>query len=279
MLKIFRRMGRTEWALLGASIAVIICQVYMDLKVPDYMASITRLVKTEGSELAEIWKAGGLMLGCALLSMLLTFVAGFITAMLAAVFSRNLRSGVFDKVQSFSLEEMDRFSTASLITRSTNDVAQLQNFISGGFAMMIRTPITVSIALMKITGKHWQWRTVTAGAVFVVICLVIFIIAYAHPRFRKMQTLTDELNRTMRENLTGIRVVRAYNAEAFQEAKFDEANDRLTKNHRSAQLAMSVMQPVMRFTNNALNVAIYCIGGIIIASMPGTEDRIGRTYF
>ena len=274
MLKIFKRMGRREWSLLAASIAVIICQVYMDLKVPDYMASITRLVKTEGSDLGAIWQAGALMLGCALLSMLLTFVAGYITAMLAATFSRNLRGQLFEKVESFSLQEMDRFSTASLITRSTNDVAQLQNFISGGFAMMIRTPITVTIALMKITGKHWQWRAVTAGAVFIVICVVVFIIRYAHPRFRKMQALTDELNRTMRENLTGIRVVRAYNAEAFQEAKFNEANDRLTRNHRSAQLAMSVMQPIMRLTNNALNVAIYCIGGIIIASMSGGGDSI-----
>ena len=274
MLKILRQMGRQEWALLAASIAVIICQVYMDLKVPDYMASITRLVETEGSDPGAVWQAGVLMLGCALLSMLLTFAAGYITAMLAATFSRNLRSRLFEKVESFSLQEMDRFSTASLITRSTNDVAQLQNFISGGFAMIIRTPITISIALMKITGKHWQWRAVTAGAVFIVICVVVFIIRYAHPRFRKMQTLTDELNRTMRESLTGIRVVRAYNAEAFQESKFDEANDRLTRNHKSAQLAMSVMQPVMRFTNNALNVAIYCIGGIIIASVAGGEDRI-----
>ena len=274
MLKIFKRMGRREWLLLAASVAVIICQVYMDLKVPDYMASITRLVKTEGSELSAIWQAGALMLGCALLSMLLSFGAGYITAMLAATFSRNLRCRLFDKVESFSLQEMDRFSTASLITRSTNDVAQLQGFISGGFVMMIRTPITVAVALLKITGKHWQWRAVTTGAVFIVICVVIFIIRYAHPRFRKMQTLTDELNRTMRENLTGIRVVRAYNAEAYQEAKFDEANDRLTRNHRSAQLAMSVMQPIMRFTNNALNVAIYCIGGILIASMSGGADSI-----
>ncbi len=274
MLKIFRRMGKQEWALLSASVAVILLQVWMDLKVPDYMASITRLVKTEGSDLASIWQSGALMLGCALLSMLLTFVAGYITAMLAAVFSRNLRTGLFDKVESFSLQEMDRFSTASLITRSTNDVAQLQGFISGGFVMMIRTPITVAVALMKITGKHWQWRAVTAGAVFIVICVVVFIIRYAHPRFRKMQTLTDDLNRTMRENLTGIRVVRAYNAEGFQEAKFDDANDRLTRNHRSAQLAMSIMQPIMRFTNNALNVAIYCIGGIIIASMSGGAESI-----
>lgn len=275
MVKIFKRMNRREWLLLAASVAVVISQVYMDLRVPDYMASITRLVKTEGSALSDIWAAGGRMLACAVLSMLLSFVSGFVTAMLAATFSRHLRKDIFEKVQSFSLEEIDRFSTSSLITRSTNDVAQLQNFIAGGFAMIIRTPITVAIALAKITGKHWQWRAVTAGAVFVVICVVIFIITYAHPRFRRMQALTDELNRAMRENLTGIRVVRAYNAEEFQEAKFSEANDNLTANHRSAQLAMSVMHPVMSFTNNALNVAIYCIGGLIIARTLGTGDCIG----
>lgn len=275
MLKVFKRMNRREWMLLAASVAVVISQVYMDLRIPDYMASITRLVKTEGSALGEIWAAGGQMLACAVSSMLLSFASGFVTAILAATFSRHLREDIFNKVQSFSLEEIDRFSTSSLITRSTNDVAQLQNFIAGGFAMIVRTPITVAIALAKITGTHWQWRAVTAGAVFVVICVVIFIIAYAHPRFRRMQALTDELNRTMRENLTGIRVVRAYNAEQYQEAKFSQANDNLTANHRSAQLAMSVMHPIMNFTNNALNVAIYCIGGLIIARTLGTGDSIG----
>lgn len=275
MIKLLKRMNRKEWLLLLSSVAVVIAQVYMDLKVPDYMSSITRLVKTPGSALSDIWAAGGQMLACAVLSMLLSFISGFVAAMLAATFSHHLRGDIFEKVQSFSLEEIDRFSTASLITRSTNDVAQLQNFIAGGFAMIVRTPITVAIALMKITGKHWQWLSVTAGAVVVVICVVIFIISYAHPRFRRMQALTDELNRTMRENLTGIRVVRAYNAEEFQEEKFSRANDTLTANHRSAQLAMSVMHPIMSFTNNALNVAIYCIGGFIIAGTLGVGDSIG----
>lgn len=274
MIKIFKRMGRTEWLLLLASIVLVIGQVYMDLRVPEYMTTITRLVKTEGSQLGEIWHAGLLMLGCAVLSMILTIISGFVSARLAATFSRNLRTNIFSKVQSFSLAEIERFSTASLITRSTNDVAQLQNFIAGGFNMIIRTPITLVIALSKISGKHWEWTALTAGAVFIVICLVIFIISYAHPRFRRMQMLTDALNLTMRENLTGIRVVRAYNAEDYQEAKFDTANDNLTSNQLQAQRAMAVMRPTMGFVNNALTVGIYLIGGLIIAKTVGTRESV-----
>ena len=260
--------------LLIASVALVIGQVYTDLRVPDYMVTITRLVKTPGSALLDIWTAGALMLLCAVLSMLLTFASGYVTALLAATFSRNLRTGIFDKVQTFSLEEIERFSTSSLITRSTNDVAQLQNFISGGFTMIIRAPITAGIALTKIWGKSWEWSALMSGAVVIVLAVVVFIINYAHPRFRRMQDLTDDLNQTMRENLTGIRVVRAYNAEEYQEAKFSAANDRLTKNHRSAQRAMSAMQPVMRFANNGLTVGIYCIGAFIITRSLGIGTAI-----
>ncbi len=274
MLKIFKRMGRTEWGLLITGVLLVIGQVYSDLKVPDYMSAITRLVKTPGSRLSEIWLAGGLMLGCSLLSMGLTFLSGFVTARLAATFSRNLRSALFDAVESFSLEEIDRFTTSSLITRSTNDVAQIQNFISGGFTMMLRAPVTVGLALAKISAKHWQWTALTTGAVVVVLCVVAFIITYAHPRFRRLQALTDSLNQAMRENLTGIRVVRAYNAEAYQEEKFARANDRLTNNHLQAQRAMSVMHPVMRFLNNGLTVGIYCTGSFLIVQALGTTAAI-----
>lgn len=274
MVRVFRRMGRTEAALLAISVLLVVAQVYMDLKVPDYMAEITKLVKTPNSQLADIWFSGGLMLACALLSMGLTFASGFVTARLAAAFSRNLREKLFDKVESFSLDEVEKFTTVSLITRSTNDVAQLQNFISGGFIMMIRAPITVGIALAKISTKHWQWTLLMASAIAIVLSVVIFVAAYAHPRFRRMQMLTDDLNNAMRENLTGIRVVRAYNAEAFQEKKFSDANDRLTDNHLRAQRAMSIMQPVMRFANNGLTVGIYCIGAFIISTSIGTAAAI-----
>ena len=274
MLKIFRQMRKMTLAMIGLSVALVIFQVWVDLKIPDYMSSITRLVKTEGSEMSEIWQAGGMMILCAVLSMVTTFVSNFVSAQLAAMFSRDLRSDIFNAVSRFSLEEMDRFSTASLITRSTNDVTQIQNFMSRGVMMVIRVPITITIAILKIKGKHWQWTALTAGAVVVVLSMLTFIIIYAHPRFRKMQMLTDDLNRVTRENLTGIRVVRAYNAEDYQEEKFEKANDRLTTNALQAQRAMTLTWPTMRFINNTLTVGIYCIGAYIIAKCVGTDEAI-----
>ena len=274
MLKIIKRLRTAEWMLMIASILLVVAQVYMDLKIPDYLTRITVLVKTPESEMGEIWLAGGGMLLCAVASMSITFISGFISARLASIFSFHLRSDIFYAVEKFSLEEIDRFSTASLITRSTNDVTQIQNFITRGLTMIIRVPITVTLALMKISGKHWQWSALTAGAVLCVLGAVIFVIKYAHPRFRRMQVLTDDLNGAMRENLTGIRVVRAYNAEAYQEKKFADSNDRLTDNALHAEHAMSVMWPTMSFVNNGLTVGIYLIGAFIIAKTVGTSSAL-----
>ncbi len=274
MIKILKRMGRLEWLLMLCSILLVFGQVYMDMRIPDYMSRITKLVNTEGSLVSDIWDAGLRMLLCAVISMCISFCSGYVSSMLAATFSRNLRSKVFSAVEGFSLEEIDRFSTASLITRSTNDVTQLQNFISRGFTMIVRAPISITVALSKIHGKHWQWSTLTCGAVVLVLCAVVFVMKYAHPRFRRMQFLTDDLNRAMRENLTGIRVVRAYNAEEYQEKKFSNANDILTDNHMKAQRAMSVMHPTMRFANNGLTIGIYLIGAFIIAQTPNYSDAL-----
>lgn len=274
MIKIIKRLRSAEWGLMIASILLVAAQVYMDLKIPDYMTRITVLVKTPDSPMGEIWAAGGWMLLCAVISMTITFISGFVSARLAAVFSFHLRSDIFHAVQDFSLEEIDRFSTASLITRSTNDVTQMQNFISRGLIMIIRVPITVTIALLKISGKHWQWTSLTAGAVVCVLGAVVFVIKYAHPRFRRMQALTDDLNRAMRENLTGIRVVRAYNAEEYQEKKFSDSNDRLTDNALYAHRAMSVMHPTMNFVNNGLTIGIYLIGAFIISEALGTAAAL-----
>ncbi len=274
MIKILKRLNRTEITLILMSIALVVVQVWLDLKIPSYMSTITQLVITEGSQMNEIWQAGGMMLTCALLSMLATFCSGFVSARLSATYSRHMRGDIFNKVMTFSSEEIDRFSTASLITRSTNDVAQIQNFVSGGFTMIVRTPITVTIALMKISGKHWQWTVLTSIAVAIVMAIVIYVILVAQPKFRKMQALTDDLNRVTRENLTGIRVIRAYNAEPYQQQKFSDSNNILTDNHRSAQRNMSVMHPVMRFVNNGLNIGIYCIGAFIIARTIGTDESI-----
>ena len=274
MIKIVKRMGREEWTLIIASMLLVFGQVYMDMRIPQYMSDITRLVQTEGSDVALIWAAGGKMLLCAVISMCISFAAGFVSARLGSTFSRNLRSKLFHAVEGFSLEEIDRFSTASLITRSTNDVTQMQMFISRGFTMIIRVPISVGVAMTKIWGKHWQWTTLTGCAVILVLCAVVFVMKYAHPRFRRMQMLTDDLNRATRENLTGIRVVRAYNAEEYQEEKFSDANNRLTDNHMRAQRAMSVMHPTMRFANNGLTIGIYLIGAFIITRAANYEAAL-----
>ncbi len=274
MIKIFKRLNGTEWFLILLSVLLVVGQVYMDLKVPDYMSAITKLVITEGTQMSQVWTCGGMMLLCAVIAMLLTFISGFVSAMLAAKFSRHLRNDIFHKVMTFSLEEIDRFSTASLITRSTNDVAQIQNFVSGGFIMIVRMPITVGIALSKIAGKHWQWTLLTSIAVVIVLGVVLYVILYAQPRFRRMQVLTDDLNRVTRENLTGIRVIRAYNAEDYQQKKFAKANQILTDNHMQAQNAMSIMHPTMRFVNNALTIGIYLIGGYIISKTVGTPESV-----
>ena len=265
MIKIFKRLDAHEWLLILISIALVVAQVITDLRIPGYMSDITRLVETEGSTMDEILHTGGLMLIMAVLSMLVMFCSGFVSSRLSAYYSRDLRAKIFRKVQTFSLEEIDRFSTASLITRSTNDVAQIQNFISGGFTMVVNMPITITIALTKMGTGHWQWTLLTSVCVGIVLAVVIFVILYAHPRFRKMQVLTDDLNAVTRENMTGIRVIRAYNAADFQMDKFTKRNDTLTQNQQQAQRAMTVMRPTMRFTQNILTIGIYCIGAAMIS--------------
>lgn len=165
MLKIFKHMRKDTWMLLLLSVLVVIAQVWIDLRIPDYMTTITILVKTEGSPMSEIWRAGLMMLVCAVLAMCLSLLSGYVSARLAALFSRDLRSDIFNAVENFSLEEIDRFSTASLITRSTNDVTQIQNFMSRGLRMIINTPITVTIAMIKIWGKSWQWTSLLGAGV------------------------------------------------------------------------------------------------------------------
>ena len=274
MFKAIKRMRGKEVTLLVCSALLVLAQVWTEMKIPDYMSSITMLVQTEGSEMVDIWKAGGVMMLLAVLSTLIGLSSGYISAMLGGLYSKNLRSDMFNKVQSFSLNEIDRFSTASLITRSTNDVTQLQMFISGGLRMVIRTPISVAVALVKIWGKHWQWTSLTGGAIVVVIMIVVIVIRYAHPRFRKMQDLTDELNKATRENLTGIRVIRAYNAEEYQQAKFEDANNRLSDNMLAAQTVMSSTRPFMGFVNNGLTVGIYLIGAFLINETIGRNEAL-----
>lgn len=274
MLSIFKRLNTHEWLLILCSVALVIAQVITDLKIPGYMSAITRLVETDGSTMNEILHVGLLMILMAVLSALVTMVSGFTSSRLSAYFSRRLRQEIFHKVETFSLEEIDRFSTASLITRSTNDVAQIQNFVAGGLTMIINMPITIAVALSNMSGGHWLWRLLTGVGVGIVLMVVIFVIKYAHPRFRRMQKLTDDLNAVTRENMTGIRVIRAYNAEKYQQKKFTERNDTLTNNQMQAQRAMTIMRPTMRFTTNMLTIGIYVVGAYIISGTNSSQDAL-----
>lgn len=280
MLRILKRLRWKEWLLVAACVVLIVGQVQLDLALPDYMSEITRLVQTEGSQMSNILLAGGKMLLCALGSMLLTVCTTFFTAQIASRFSARLRGEMYRKVVGFSNEEINRFSTASLITRTTNDISQLQMFFSFGMQSLIKAPIMAFIAVGKISTKSWEWSLLTGGVIAFVCVLLVFIMLYAVPRMKKMQALTDNLNRITRENLTGLQVVRAYNAENYQEGKFAKANEEMTRNSQQANIAMSVMNPGMNLAMNGLTLGIYWIGAALISAIAVTSpaammERIG----
>ena len=266
MISLLKHMERKQLVYGLFLIIFIVSQVVMELTVPDYMSKITKLINTQGSTTAQIMDCGKMMLLFSSLAFVSSVTSKFFSSKLAASFSKHLRYEIFKKVESFSMEEMDRFSTASLITRSTNDCTQIQNIMSRGVNQLIRVPIMIGFVLYKISTHYWQWMAFTAASVSVLVFLLLFLIFYAHPRFRKMQYYTDNINQVTRENMTGMRVVRAYNGEAYEERKFDKANDEYTDNALKARRAMGLMQPVTKFVNNELNVGIYCIGAFLIAS-------------
>ena len=280
MLRILKHLRWKEWLLVAACVVLIVGQVQLDLALPDYMSEITRLVQTEGSQMSDILFAGGKMLLCALGSMLLTVCTTFFTAQIASRFSARLRGEMYRKVVGFSNEEINRFSTASLITRTTNDISQLQMFFSFGMQSLIKAPIMAFIAVGKISTKSWEWSLLTGGVIAFVCVLLVFIMLYAVPRMKKMQALTDNLNRITRENLTGLQVVRAYNAENYPEGKFAKANEEMTRNSQQANIAMSVMNPGMNLAMNGLTLGIYWIGAALISAIAVTSpaammERIG----
>lgn len=280
MLRILKHLRWKEWLLVAACVVLIVGQVQLDLALPDYMSEITRLVQAEGSQMSDILLAGGKMLLCALGSMLLTVCTTFFTAQIASRFSARLRGEMYRKVVGFSNEEINRFSTASLITRTTNDISQLQMFFSFGMQSLIKAPIMAFIAVGKISTKSWEWSLLTGGVIAFVCVLLVFIMLYAVPRMKKMQALTDNLNRITRENLTGLQVVHAYNAENYQEGKFAKANEEMTRNSQQANIAMSVMNPGMNLAMNGLTLGIYWIGAALISAIAVTSpaammERIG----
>ncbi|MFB0921565.1 MAG: ABC transporter permease, partial [Oscillospiraceae bacterium] len=266
MLKLLRRFSSRQWLMSAISTILVAFQVWLDLKLPDFMAEITKLVQTPGSEMSDIWLAGGKMLLCALGSLSSSIIVAFLAARIAASFSQKLRLSIFRKVQTFSLGEINKFSTPSLITRSTNDVTQVQMLIAMGLQIIIKAPIMAVWAIIKIAGKGTEWTIATGFMILFMLIVVIIISTLALPRFRRIQTLTDSLNRITRENLTGLRVVRAYNAEDFQGRKFDVANSDLTNTYLFTSRLMAALMPCVSLVMNSLTLSIYWIGASLINS-------------
>lgn len=266
MVKLLKKLTWKDFILAAVAFVFIIVQVWLSLTMPDYMSEITKLVQTKGSKMNDILIAGGKMLACALGSLLAAVCTSICASKISSNFSANLRGQVFHKVQSFSMEEIGNFSTASLITRSTNDITQVQMLIVMGLEVLLKAPVMAVWALCKISTKNWQWTASTGVAVVVLLSFVGVCVAVALPKFKKLQSLTDNLNRVTRENLTGLNVVRAYNAEVYQQKKFNDANDELTKTQLFANRTMGTMMPGIQMVMNGLMLAIYWIGAYLISN-------------
>lgn len=264
MLKILKYLKRKEWLMILCSVIFIVTQVYLDLELPEYMSKITQLIQIPGSKMQDIYENGGYMMLCALGSLVASFVTVFFVSKVAAGLSRTVRAEVFKKVEGFSMEEINHFSTASLITRSSNDVTQIQMAMTLGLQVLIKAPIMAVWAITKILNKSWAWTFTTVGAVVALLLIITVVVLFALPKFKVIQTLTDNLNRVTRENLTGLRVIRAYNAEKFEEAKFEEANTKLTSTNLFITRIMAIMGPGMTLIMSGLSLSIYWIGAYLI---------------
>lgn len=273
MLRIFKNFRKQEVVLALFSVVFVVAQVWLELKLPDYMREITSLITTQDSAMHNILIAGGKMLLCAFGSLLVTVLVAVCASRIASNFSAIVRGKLFDKVQSFSMEEIGRFSTASLITRSTNDVTQVQMLIVMGLSIMLRAPIMAVMAILKIVDKSWQWTLSTGVAVVVLLIVVIICVSLCMPKFKRLQSLTDDINQVTRENLTGLNVVRAYNAEAYQEEKFEKVNKDLTDTHWFTSKTMAFMMPTIMMIMNGLSLAIYWIGAVLINDAQDMQEK------
>lgn len=273
MLRVFKNLKKRDVICMLAAIVFIAVQVWLDLKMPDYMTEITQLVQTPGSEMRTVLTAGGKMLLCAVGSLLSAVVVSVFAAQISTNFGATLRGKLFNQVQAFSMEEISKFSTASLITRTTNDVTQVQMLIVMGLQSIIKAPIMAVWAIRKIAGKSLTWTRATVTAVLILLLIVAVGVSIVLPKFKKLQKLTDELNRVTRENLTGLRVVRAYNAEHYQEAKFEKANHDLVQTHLFTSRTMAFMMPSIQLVMNGLTLAIYWLGAAMIESA-GMSDKL-----
>lgn len=264
MFKLLKKLRKKDLLLILVCAGLIVFQVWLDLKLPDYMSEITQLVQTEGNTMAEILTAGGKMLLCAFGSLAAAVIVGFFASYIAATFSKIIRKDIFEKVENFSEGEVKKFSTSSLITRTTNDVSQIEMLVAMGLQLIIKAPITAIWAVSKILGKSLTWSAVIGGGVLILLLTLTFLIIVVLPKFKIVQKLLDKINGITRENLTGIRVVRAFNAEDYQEKKFEETNSKLTKIQLFNQRTFGIMQPIMYLIMYFSTLAIYFIGAYVI---------------
>lgn len=278
MFKLLKNLKWIDYLFMVCVCGLVILQVWLDLKLPDYMFNITQELEMIGYGLevnmTSILSNGGLMLACAFGSLACAITVHFFTANISSRLGFNLRNRVYSKIQNFSLQEINRFSTASLITRTTNDVTQIQMFLSMGLQALIKAPIMAVCAVTKILNKSWQWSISTGVAIGIMVVIVVIVVLFALPRFKKIQTLTDNINRVTRENLTGIRVVRASNAEEFQNAKFEQCNEAITKNNLFANRIMAIMGPGMNLIMSGMSLAIYWIGAYIVTDFAGLGNMM-----
>ena len=273
MFKLIKNFTKREWLLALMCLVLVVTQVWLELKMPDYMSEITKLVQTEGSQMKDILINGGYMLACALGSLIAAVITGYITSRISSNFSKTIRKKLFNKVEDLATQEVKQFSTSSLITRTTNDVTQIEMLIAMGLQLLIKAPITAVWAVTKILNKSWQWSAITAVAVAILMTTIAIIMVIVLPRFKKVQKLIDKLNGVTRENLTGIRVVRAFNAEQYQEEKFDKANNNLTNQQLFNQKVFAVMQPMMYIIMYMVTLSIYYVGAYLIKDA-GMADKI-----
>lgn len=264
MFNLFKKLNKKQSLIILVSIVFIAFQVYLDLKLPDYMQEITSLLQSSSTKIKDILIPGGKMLSCAFLSLLGAFITGYLTSLLSSSFSKNLRSDIFRKVNDLEEAKIKGFTTSSLITRTTNDVTQIQMFLSMGLQLMIKAPIMAVWAIIKIVNKNLTWSMVTGGAILLLLIMIIVLVIFALPKFKIIQTLTDNLNRVTRENLIGIRVIRAFNAEDYQNKKFNNANDDLMNTSIFTGKLMSIISPGMTFISSVLTITIYFIGAYLI---------------
>ena len=275
MLKLLKKMRKREWGMAGLCVLLILGQIYFDLKLPDYMSSLTVLIETQGSTIAQVGREGLKMLGCTLVSAFLSIFCGYLAAQVASGFTYTTGEKVFHKVADFGQEQMQAFSVPSLINRTTNDITQIQMFLAMGLQILIKAPIMAVWAVIKIIGKSWTLSVITAGFVAALLVVMLTIVTIILPRIKRVQKLTDNINRISRENLTGINVVHAFNAEQYQEDKFEKANDILMNTQLFNQRGMAVLMPTVTFAMNALALVIYWVGASIVENTALT-DMTGR---